>query len=121
MRPAANRLWWWPALALMALVWWLSSRADPLGLPLAHPLDWGAHFLSYAALSFCLGRASGSGAAGWVLAAWFGAFDEVHQAFVPGREAGLQDWWFDLLGGWAGSVWLGSGLREWWPGRAGRS
>ena len=113
-------MWWWPALALMALLWWLSSTADPLGAALAHPLDWAAHFLSYAALGFCLGRACGSSAAGWLLAAWFGALGEVHQAFVPGREAGIQDWWFDLLGGWAGSVLLGSGLREWWPGRADR-
>jgi len=113
-------MWWWPALALMALLWWLSSTADPLGAALTHPLDWAAHFLSYAALGFCLGRACGSSAAGWLLAAWFGAFDEVHQAFVPGREAGIGDWWFDLLGSWAGSVVLGSGPREWWPGRAGR-
>ncbi|WP_318636146.1 VanZ family protein [Deinococcus detaillensis] len=101
--PPANRLWWLPTLALMAVIWVLSSRADPIGIPLPHPLDWAAHFVSYAALGFCAARASGSWTLGWVLAAWFGAFDEVHQAFVPGREAGISDWWFDLLGAALGS------------------
>ena len=95
--------WWWPTLALAALIWWLSSRSQPLGVPLTHPLDWILHFASYAALGYCAGRATGSFAVAWVLAAWFGAFDEVHQAFVPGREAGITDWWFDLLGAALGS------------------
>ena len=40
-----------------------------------------------------------------VIAAWFGALDEIHQAFVPPREAGVQDWLFDVAGAWLGS-WL---------------
>lgn len=76
----------------MALIWWLSSRADPLGAALKHPLDWAAHVLSYAVLGFYLGRASGPPGGRLGAGAGFGAFDEVHQAFVPGREAGTVNW-----------------------------
>lgn len=37
-----------------------------------------------------------------MIAAWFGALDEVHQAFVPPREAGVQDWLFDVAGAYVG-------------------
>ncbi|WP_245895968.1 VanZ family protein [Deinococcus irradiatisoli] len=94
-RPA----WWWPALILVALNWWLGSS----GTALAQPLDWAAHLLLYAALGFSLGRASGSYPAAWVLTAWLGALDQVHQAFVAGRDAGITGWWAALLGGFVGS------------------
>ena len=105
------RRWWWPTLALAALIWWLSSRSTPLGLPLTHPFDYLLHFASYAALAFCVGRASGSFALAWVLVAWLGAIDEVHQAYVPGREAGITDWWFDFFGAALGSALATRGLR----------
>lgn len=103
-RPRARRRWWLPALALMALIWHLSSSADTPGPPLAHPLDWIAHFLAYLALGFSLGRATGRPGLALGLAVWWGALDEVHQAFVPGRDAGVQDWLFDLAGASVG-VW----------------
>lgn len=97
-------LWWLPALGIMAAIWWLSSGSDTPGPPLRHPLDWAAHFTAYFALAYALGRATGRREWALVLAAWFGALDEVHQAFVPGRDAGVTDWLFDLagsgLGGW---------------------
>jgi VanZ family protein len=96
-------VWWGLSLALMALMWFLSSSGDPLGVPLPHPLDWAGHFTEYALLGVLLGRATGRRDLGWLLAAWFGALDEVHQAYVPGREAGIGDWWFDLAGSWLGS------------------
>lgn len=34
----------------------------------------------------------------------FGLVDEVHQAFVPGRDASVFDWMADLLGATAGLV-----------------
>jgi len=98
-------VWWLPALGIMGAIWWLSSGADTPGPPLVHPLDWAAHFTAYLALGYCLGRAGGHAGLALVLAAWFGALDEVHQAFVPGREAGITDWLFDLAGAGVGS-WL---------------
>lgn len=86
----------------MALIWWLSSQSETPGPALRHPFDWTAHFLAYLALAFSLGRATASRASAFLIAVWFGAFDEVHQAFVPGRDAGITDWLFDLLGAWAG-------------------
>ncbi|PNY82844.1 antibiotic resistance protein VanZ [Deinococcus koreensis] len=98
----------------MAVIWYLSSSADTPGPPLAHPLDWIAHFLAYLALGFSLGRATGRPGLALVIAVWWGALDEVHQAFVPGRDAGVQDWLFDLAGASLG-VWragrVGSGDR----------
>ncbi|KQR36261.1 hypothetical protein ASF71_15410 [Deinococcus sp. Leaf326] len=96
-------------MAVAGAIWVLSSLADTPGPPLHHPLDWGAHFLSYLALGYALGRATGLPVLAWMLAAWWGAADEIHQAFVPGREAGITDWWFDLAG---------SGLGAWLAGQA---
>ncbi len=104
-RRTRQKRWWWPTVLSMALIWTLSGQSQPLGVALAHPLDWAAHAAVYAALGFFAARASGSFAAGLLLSAWFGAFDEVHQAFVPGREAGIGDWWFDALGAALGA-WL---------------
>ena len=101
-RRPPQRRWWLPALALLAVIWVLSSSPDTPGPPLVHPLDWVAHFLTYLALGHCLGRATGRPLTALVLAVWWGALDEVHQAFVPGREAGLADWVFDLLGAFVG-------------------
>lgn len=99
-----DRRWWLPSVGLLALVWTLSSLPDTPGPPLPHPLDWLAHALTYLALGYCLARATGSARSALVLVAWWGALDEVHQAFVPQRDAGIEDWLFDLLGGLAGAV-----------------
>ena len=96
--------WWVVALALAGLVWLLSSRGST-PLPAPHPLDWLAHTLIYLALGFSLGKATGNWRVAWVAVAWFGALDEVHQAFVPPREATIGDWWFDLLGSGLGAHW----------------
>ena len=95
--------WWALSLLLAALIWAASSSSSPLGLPLKHPFDWLLHALAYLALAYALGRATGR--RGWALglAVWLGAADEVHQAFVAGRDAGIQDWLFGLLGAWIGS------------------
>ncbi len=97
----------WGALALlyMAGVFWLSSQpGTAVGLP--SPWDKLAHAAEYAGLGFLLARATGAPATAWVLAALYGASDEVHQRFVPGREASPFDWLADAAGGFVG-VWLG--------------
>jgi len=95
--------WWAVSLALLALIWVVGSSAAPLGLSLHHPFDWLGHLLAYLALGYALGRATGRRGLALGLAVWVGAADEVHQAFVAGREAGIQDWLWGLLGAWIGS------------------
>ncbi|WP_189067987.1 VanZ family protein [Deinococcus radiotolerans] len=87
----------------MGVIWWLSAQPHTPGPSLEHPKDWAAHFTAYLALAFCLARATGRRSAALLIAAWFGALDEVHQAFVPPREAGVQDWLFDVAGAWLGT------------------
>ena len=94
--------WWLLSLLIMLGVWVLSGGSDTPGPPLRHPLDWLAHGLTYLALAYALTRATGRPMFALVFAAWYGALDEVHQAFVPGREAGLPDWLADLTGAWLG-------------------
>lgn len=98
----ARPLWWVPSLVIMGVIWWLSSAPQTPGPSLEHPKDWIAHFVAYLSLALCLGRATGRRGLALVIAAWFGALDEVHQAFVPPREAGVQDWLFDVAGAWVG-------------------
>jgi VanZ family protein len=81
-----------------------------------------AHFFAYAALA--------SGIALWppagiwrlyplrisliiiVITSAYGMFDELHQSFVPGRDASVYDWIADTLG--AG---FGAGTYAWWQSR----
>lgn len=100
-----RRLWAWaPALLWAALIFALSSRPS-LPLP-GSGLDKLAHFGTYAVLGLFLGRggaASSVPVVGIVLLGWlYGASDEVHQHFVPGRSPELLDWVADALGVAAG-------------------
>jgi VanZ family protein len=51
------------------------------------------------------------------MASAFGASDEFHQAFVPGRTADVADWMADTLGAAIGALVATFALRR--PGRAG--
>lgn len=104
------------APAEMVLLWVLSSR--PLNLPDlgGFGVDKIAHFLAYAALAVALSL--------WfspeevlekkyisilivvVLASLYGAVDEIHQSFVPGRDADFFDLLADIFGALAGA-WTG--------------
>ena len=110
-------LWWLVSLAYMGVIFYLSAHSGAqVGIPA--PWDKLAHLCEYAVLGFLLSKATGRWALGWVLAAWWGTSDEVHQAFVPGREAGINDWWADLTGSFVGSY-LIAPLRPLWFRRGG--
>lgn len=108
------RRWTWLLpFALAAAITYLSHRpALPFGLHLLQPLDKLAHGLAFAVLAaageFAWRRNSRGSPLhrrqlGVLLAACaFGAFDEWHQSFVPGRDASLGDWAADTLGAMAG-------------------
>lgn len=70
--------------------------------------DKSAHFLAYAGLAVLVLRAvsrarwagvtrTAAGAA-WAICAAYGASDEFHQWFVPGRSASILDWIADVTG-----------------------
>jgi VanZ family protein len=109
---------WGAAFAVLALLWaavlfWESSRANPFPfLPAAllsqdKLLHAGAYAVLGALVATAL-RATRLGLAralalAAVVAALYGATDEWHQSFVPGRTADPFDWAADAIGAIAGA------------------
>ncbi|HEX7243676.1 MAG TPA: VanZ family protein [Longimicrobiaceae bacterium] len=97
---------WVPAAAWAAAIFAVSARPS-----VAIPGFWSAdkllHFGAYALLGFLVAYAADrSGLAPrWAVAigCLYGASDEIHQAFVPGRSADPADWAADALGVLAGT------------------
>jgi len=101
-----SRRRWMPPLVWAAAIFWLSSQSRPLGrhwpaLPSAL-----AHVFEFAVLAALLRRAlvtdrrprRGTAALAFLLTALYAATDEVHQLFVPEREARPSEYGLDLLG-----------------------
>lgn len=104
-----------PALLWQALIWLLSSRPWPTagglvarlwlllpqGLRELLPADKAVHATFYGILALLwvwgLPLRQRIGAA-WLLATAWGALDELHQAYVPGRTADLWDLLADAVG-----------------------
>lgn len=93
----------WP-LAVGGLIVFGSSRPTVASPDVTEFDDKIAHFGAYGLLATLVCRI-GFGGGGWRTAAWsllavsaFGASDEWHQSFVPGRFAGVDDWIADTLG-----------------------
>ena len=108
--------YWVPPLLYMALIFAISSMKQP---PLPMPefewltIDKLYHFIEYAILGGLLTRAFVKARPSavpskliWFVAAvlsiLYGASDEWHQTFVPGRFATLADWVADVFGSIAG-------------------
>ncbi len=108
--------YWVPSLLYMALIFVVSSLKQP---PLPMPefewltIDKLYHFIEYAILGILLAWALVKARPSvvpskliWLIAAvlssLYGASDEWHQTFVPGRLATLADWVADVLGSIAG-------------------
>lgn len=91
-------------LALQVTLTSLPGKAIPVGLP--HPLDWMGHMTLYGGIGFLVARVAALRKwptrwlvwAGILLSVW-GALDELHQLFIPGRDAEVGDWVADTLGG----------------------
>ena len=100
--------YWGPVLAQMGLIFYFS--AQPKGSPVLEdfPLPGGVgHFIGYGLLGFLLYRAFNRGLAGWsgkaagkslLVAFLYALSDELHQLFVPGRQAALTDVVIDTAG-----------------------
>ena len=92
---------WLPALAWAALIFWLSAQPK-LVIDLERGTDKLAHFLAYAVLGALLAlaqtRTGWPPAAAYALGIAYGASDEWHQSFVPGRASDAADWLADAAG-----------------------
>lgn len=106
----------------MAAVIVLASSRSHVAGPEFVSSDKIAHFFVYGLLATLLCRLGN----GWRGAAWallavsaFGATDEWHQSFVPGRSSEVADWVADTVGAaLAVSLYAGWGpYRQWleWP------
>lgn len=103
-----------PALAYMLLIWVLSSF--PIQLPLERiPFrDKAVHFVEYGTLGALLSHALRITYPRWRLpGVWlcaalvttlWGAIDEIHQAYVPGRNSDAADLVADAVGALAGAA-----------------
>lgn len=132
LTPATRRIvLWTPSLAYMAWIFYLSSESNPLPALTAVVWDKALHAIGYAALGGLLAAALAG--EGWsririwlyatLIASAYGASDEFHQWFVPGRDCDVHDWIADSLGALVGAsacvgfleVWSRYVVRR-WPG-----
>jgi len=103
-----------PALAYAAIIFSLSAQSDPLPFlpPELFLHDKLLHAAEYAVLGGLLVpalRLAGLNPrtallAAVVIASAYGAGDEFHQSFVPGRSAEVADWLADTAGGAIGAA-----------------
>lgn len=111
---------WGPVLVVTALIYAGSSLPDP-GAPPGGMSDKSAHVLAYAALGATLMRAMAGGraaamtlrriAGAALLASLYGATDELHQHFVPGRTPDSLDLVADACGAVAGASFTAAAAR----------
>jgi VanZ family protein len=106
----------WQRVYFLLLVGWVlvtfvltSIPAPKIPVPVRHA-DKVAHLSAYAVMGFLCARwrreggASQKGAALYSLGfvALVGAFDEIHQFWIPGRTMDVADWVADVAGGAVG-------------------
>lgn len=114
MGPALGR--WGPVAAYMAAIFLLSAQPQLPSLP-SQVSDKHVHAATYAGLAALACRAMAGGAmagltaraavGAWAVAVAYGATDEYHQSWVPGRTPDLGDWLADAAGaaGAAAACW----------------
>lgn len=111
MRPTSpRRLYFWLLASWLTLTIGLTSIPNPAFRIDVNHADKKAHFAFYGVIGMLYAlwrRESGDAPARAVLGAMlfatvFGAFDEIHQRYIPGRSMELLDWAADTLGGVAG-------------------
>ncbi|RJQ54379.1 MAG: teicoplanin resistance protein VanZ [Actinobacteria bacterium] len=111
---------WGATLGWMGVIFYLSSRT---GIRVWSPLTYVAHFAEYFILTLllCLALSLSTDAGrgrlllmALLASSLYGVSDELHQAFVPTRDASVLDWVVDTAGaGTAVLLWrLGLTLRS---------
>jgi len=95
----------YPVLAaLWAVVIFVASSQPGGAVGLPSPWDKLAHLLTYAVLAWLLRKSGLSPFWAVALAALYGASDEWHQSFVPGRQPDLADLLADAGGALLGAL-----------------
>jgi VanZ family protein len=96
---------WGPVLLWAGIIFAISSQPT-LPVSLGSGRDKLAHFAAYAVFGVLAGHAlpprRGFALLAILLGVAYGASDEIHQHFVPGRTVELGDWFADSLGVIAG-------------------
>ena len=104
-----NRRYAWVTLVYCVIIFALSSISRaPAALQWITSYDLAIHAVVYAGLGWLAGMTVRKGAVPWrgwrlwaapiAFAAVYGASDEIHQFFVPGRYCALADWIADVAG-----------------------
>lgn len=111
-----------PAIILVALITWLSSKPVGLKTQLFENQDKVLHFIAYGFIAFCFcfwvrsKRWKSSpikyGFIVLMLIFILGLVDEWHQSFVPGRQVSMMDVLADVLGG-ATAIFIYFKLKIW--------
>jgi VanZ family protein len=108
---------------MLVLTYWSDQQVLPIDLPqirlvflnLQHRI---AHLIAFGMLGLLGGWAFNDmprqRLIGIVITSTFGATDEFHQSFVPGRRAGIDDWAFDTFSA-AFALYLWPRLERWRP------
>ncbi len=105
-------LWIFPLAVALTIVWLSAQSHYPMGIQLPPPLDKVAHASVFAFLAVALDLALKFNRPdlpmyrrhllAFLAASLYGATDEWHQLFVPGRACEFGDWVADTLGGGLG-------------------
>ncbi len=106
----ARRIAGWILVAgYMGLIFHLSSKPAIEIPPLFPHQDKVFHLCEYFGLGFLSAFAFDRGSIrsrflfGFLLASVYGISDEIHQSFVPGRDASVWDFMADAIGAWIGA------------------
>jgi VanZ family protein len=114
---------WWPAIVWASLIFTLSSFSN-VPAPPGAITDKHEHFVAYGILSACVlrglsratlaGVTGGTAVAATILTTMYGLTDELHQRFVPGREASWLDIGADAFGAAsaAAAIWAWAIIRR---------
>ena len=115
MKPTRTILPRLPAPLIVAAIWFTSSQSTLPKLP-GPILGWDKlqHLVAYAALGFAVGlwiprrfRKRRPGRAillSTLIGSAYGAVDEIHQYFVPGRYCDVLDWVANTIGAFLGAL-----------------
>jgi len=125
LKPAAAVWLWGPVIVYMAVIFYVSAQPD-VTIPSALT-DKSSHSIAYTLLGGLIVRALAGGLPARItartaviaiaLTTAYGATDEIHQLFVPGRSAEIYDLFADAIGGGIGAVvcWLWGIISPSWP------